>query len=44
MPYNFTENYTTPNYSSNIMLDDACYQFEEELLKALNQIAPLKII
>ena len=43
-PQNFTENYTAQNYSSSTMLDEACYQFKEELLKALNQTAPLKII
>ena len=44
MPQNFTEKYITPYYSSNTMLDEAWYQFEEELLKALNQTAPLKTI
>ena len=41
---NFTENFTMPIYSSNTMLDEACYQFKEELFKAINQTAPLKII
>ena len=44
MPQKFTENYTTPLYSPNTMSDEACYQFKEELLKTINQTAPLKII
>ena len=43
-PKNFTKTYTTPNYSPNTTLDEACYLFKEELLKALNQMAPLKTI
>ena len=41
---NFTEHYITPNYSPNTTLDEAYHLFEEELLKALNQLAPLKTI
>ena len=40
----FTESYTTPNYSENTTLDVAYNLFEEELLKALNRVAPLKTI
>ena len=43
-PQNFTENYITPNYNPNRTLDEACHLFEEEMLKALNQTAPLKSI
>ena len=43
-PQNFTEGYTTPYYSQNTTLDEAYHLFEEELLKALNQVAPLRTI
>ena len=43
-PQNFTKSYTTPNYCPNTTLDEACNLFEEELLKALNQMALLKTI
>ena len=43
-PQNFTESYTTPNYSPNTTLDEAYHLFKEELLKALNQTALLKTI
>ena len=43
-PQNFTESYTTPYYSQNTTLDKAYHLFEEELLKTLNQVAPLRNI
>ena len=43
-PQNFTKNCTTPYYGHNTILDEAYHLFEEELLKALNQVAPLKTI
>ena len=43
-PQNFTESYTTPDYSQNTTLEEAYHLFEEELLKALNQVAPLRTI
>ena len=44
MPQNFTENYIMPSNSPNTTLDEGCYLFEEDLLKAPNQMAPLTTI
>ena len=41
---NFAENYTTPYFSHNTTLDETYHLFKEELLKVLNQVAPLKTI
>ena len=43
-PQSFAENYTNPNYDENTTLEEAHNLFEEELLKALNRVAPLKTI
>ena len=43
-PQSFTESYTTPYYSENTTLNEAYHLFEEELLKALNRVAPLRTI
>ena len=43
-PHNFIENYITPNYSPSTTLDEVYHLFKEELLKAINQKAPLKTI
>ena len=43
-PQSFAKNYTNPNYSENTTLDEVHNLFEEELLKALNRVAPLKTI
>ena len=43
-PQNFPESYTTPYYSQNTTLEEAYHLFKEELLKALNQVEPLKTI
>ena len=43
-PQSFAESYTNPNYSDNTTLNKVHNLFEEELLKALNRVAPLKTI
>ena len=43
-PQIFTESYTNPNYSEITTLNEVHNLFEEELLKALNRVAPLKTI
>ena len=43
-PQNFTESYTTPYCSQNTTLNEAYHLFEEELLKVLNQVVPLRTI
>ena len=43
-PQSFAENYTNSNYSENTTLEEVHNLFEEELLKALNRVAPLKTI
>ena len=43
-PQSFAKSYTNPNYSENTTLDEVHNLFEEELLKALNRLAPPKNI
>ena len=43
-PQNFAKGYTNPNYSDNPTLNEVHNLFEENLLKALNIVAPLKTI
>ena len=43
-PQSFAKSYTNPNYSDNTTLDEVHNLFEEELLMALNRVAPLKTI
>ena len=43
-PQTFGENYTNPNCDEDTTLEEAHNLFEEELLKALNRVAPLKAI
>ena len=43
-PQSFTESCSNLNYSENTTLNEVHNLFEEELLKALNRVAPLKTI
>ena len=43
-PQSFAKSNTNPNYGENTILDEVHNLFEEELLKALNRVAPLKTI